>query len=52
MVEAADYDEVNPQTTAADGAYAWDVPAGWWQVRFTKAGYNNANTDWMGSAAG
>lgn len=45
--EAADYDEVNPQTTAADGAYAWDVPAGWWQVRFTKAGYNNANTDWM-----
>jgi|LSQX01.2.fsa_nt_gb hypothetical protein len=45
--DASAYDEVNPQTTGADGAYAWDVPPGWWQVRFTKAGYTPAQTVWM-----
>lgn len=45
--EAGDYDQVNPQTTPDDGTYAWDVPQGYWQVRFTKEGYADAATDWM-----
>lgn len=45
--DASDYDQINPQTTGMDGAYAWDVPVGWWQVRFTKAGYTPAQTAWM-----
>ncbi len=45
--EAGKYDQINPQTTIADGAYAWDVPEGYWQVRFTKEGYADAATDWM-----
>ena len=44
---ASDHDQTNPQITGADGAYAWDVPSGWWQVRFTKAGYTEAQTEWM-----
>lgn len=44
---ASGYDQTNPQTTGADGAYAWDVLSGWWQVRFTKAGYTEAQTEWM-----
>ncbi len=43
--DAAAYDQVNPQTTAADGAYAWDVPTGQWKVNFKKDGYDNAATD-------
>ena len=45
--DASAYDQVNPQTTGTDGAYAWDVPQGYWQVRFTKNGYHDAATDWM-----
>ncbi len=45
--DASAYDQVNPQTTGTDGAYAWDVPQGYWQVRFTKDGYHDAATDWM-----
>lgn len=41
---AADYDQVNPQVTLSDGAYAWDVPPGTWHVVFTKDGYNSAQT--------
>lgn len=44
---AGDYDQVNPQTTPDDGTYAWDVPQGYWQVRFTKEGYADTATDWM-----
>jgi VCBS repeat-containing protein len=29
----------NPQTTAADGVYGWDVVPGRWTVRVSKAGY-------------
>lgn len=42
---AADYDQTNPLKTGADGSYAWDVPTGTWQVRFTKDGYQNAATE-------
>lgn len=42
---AAAYDQTNPQVTNETGSYAWDVPAGRWQIRFTKAGYQDAATD-------
>jgi CSLREA domain-containing protein len=29
----------NPLFTDADGRYAWDVPEGWWRVRWEKDGY-------------
>lgn len=45
--DAAEYDQVNPQTTGKDGAFSWDVPVGTWQVRFAKAGYDNAETKAM-----
>jgi putative ubiquitin-RnfH superfamily antitoxin RatB of RatAB toxin-antitoxin module len=45
--DAGSYSQINPQLTGADGAYAWDVSQGWWQVRFTKAGYLDASTPWL-----
>ena len=45
--EAADYNQMNPLYTNPDGKYAWDVPEGWWRVRFEKEGYETAWTDWM-----
>ncbi|OPX91738.1 MAG: Endo-1,4-beta-xylanase A precursor [Pelotomaculum sp. PtaB.Bin013] len=45
--EAPDYNQINPQTTSADGWYHWDVPAGWWQVRLSKAGYNSTRSEWL-----
>lgn len=44
---AAAYDQINPQTTGADGSYYWDVPAGNWMVSFTKEGYEAAETGWL-----
>ena len=44
---AEDYDQENPLTTGIGGSYAWDVPQGYWQVRFEKAGYLSAQTDWL-----
>ncbi|MEX2210206.1 MAG: HYR domain-containing protein [Gaiellaceae bacterium] len=35
---------VNPQITAADGAYGWDVVAGNWQVHAEKFGYASADS--------
>ena len=43
--DAAVYDQTNPQTTGADGGYAWDVPSGTWKVKFEKAGYQPAETN-------
>jgi len=31
--------QVNPQTTGADGAFAWDVAAGFWHLRVSAFGY-------------
>lgn len=39
--------QVNPQITGENGAYEWYVPDGFWQVRFTKDGYADTQTDWM-----
>ncbi len=36
--------EPNPQTTGADGRYQWFVPEGWWRVKVTADGYEDADT--------
>ena len=43
--EAAD--QINPIKTLADGAFAWVVPEGQWQVRLTKEGYQESSSAWM-----
>ena len=45
--DAAEYGQENPLYTDADGLYRWDVPQGWWQVRFSKEGYADARTEWL-----
>ena len=42
--DAESFDQRNPLTTGAGGGYAWDVPTGTWQVKFTKDGYHPAQT--------
>ena len=39
--------QLNPVTTLSDGAFAWDVPEGQWQVRLYKNGYEDAQSEWM-----
>ena len=45
--DAENYEQINPQITDNSGVFAWDVPNGWWQVRFEKDGYEAAQTEWM-----
>lgn len=45
--DAEDYSQINPLITDANGEYAWDVPAGSWQVKFEKEGYETAYSEWM-----
>ena len=45
--DAESYEQVNPQPTDGDGVFGWYTPAGFYQVRFTKAGYEEARTEWM-----
>ena len=40
-------DQLNPIKTLSDGAFAWVVPEGKWQVRLTKDGYRQAVSEWM-----
>jgi hypothetical protein len=42
--DAAWFGQDNPQVTGADGRYAWDVPAGLWQVVYEKDGYEQARS--------
>lgn len=44
---AEEYAQENPLTTDENGMYAWDVPAGWWQVKYEKEGYQTAYSDWL-----
>ncbi|MBR6070235.1 MAG: leucine-rich repeat protein [Ruminococcus sp.] len=44
---AEDFDQLNPQTTASDGWFMWDVPEGMWQVRISKEGYKDAASEWL-----
>ena len=34
--DASWYLQENPQTTDAEGRYAWDVPTGWWMVQYVR----------------
>lgn len=43
--DAAAFGQTNPQTTDAEGAYGWDVPKGWWKVRFDKDGYRTTYSE-------
>lgn len=43
--DAADYGQINPETTDSQGDYGWDVPTGTYQVVFSKTGYNSARSD-------
>ena len=45
--DAEPYDQVNPMLTDEAGGYAWDVPSALWQVRFSKTGYQPAQTEWL-----
>ena len=44
---AAEYGQENPLTTDEEGRYAWDVPVGYWQVKYEKAGYETAYSPWL-----
>lgn len=45
--DAEAYEQINPQITSSDGAFAWDVPTGEYKVKVTKEGYEEASTDWL-----
>lgn len=45
--DAAEYGEVNTIITGLNGYYAWNVPEGWWQVRLSKEGYEDVQSDWL-----
>ena len=45
--DASEYDQVNPLITGYDGVYAWDVPEGYWQVKYEKTGYTTVYSEWM-----
>ena len=44
---AAEHNQNNPLITDANGCYAWDVPEGWWRVKYEKDGYITVWSDWM-----
>ena len=45
--DASEYEQSNPLITDINGAYAWDVPEGLWQVKFEKDGYETQYSDWL-----
>lgn len=45
--DAEEFAQKNPLFTDANGMYAWDVPAGEWQVKFEKDGYNTSYSEWL-----
>ena len=45
--DATEYDQINPLYTDSDGNYAWDVPEGFWQIKFEKEGYETAYSEWL-----
>ena len=44
---ASEYEQMNPLQSSAEGKYAWDVPEGWWRVKFEKEGYETTWSEWM-----
>lgn len=45
--DAEEYEQANPLATGTDGAYNWNTPTGWYQVRVTKDGYEEARSAWL-----
>ncbi|HCC34520.1 MAG TPA: hypothetical protein DEQ02_02320 [Ruminococcaceae bacterium] len=45
--DAEEYDQINPLITDKEGRYAWNVPIGWWQVKYEKEGYETAYSEWL-----
>ena len=45
--DASEYSQMNPLSTDEEGCYAWDVPEGWWRVKFEMPGYETAWSQWM-----
>ena len=45
--DAESHDQKNPLITDAEGFYAWDVPEGWWQVKYEKEGYETTTSNWL-----
>ena len=45
--DASEYNQSNPLYTNADGKYAWDVPEGWWRVKYEKFGYETTWSEWL-----
>ena len=45
--DASEWDQDNPLTTDEDGFYAWEVPEGWWRVKYELDGYETAWSDWL-----
>lgn len=45
--DAEEFEQDNPLATGADGAYNWNTPTGWYQVRVTKDGYEEACSAWL-----
>ena len=44
---ATEWDQVNPLATDTEGKYSWDVPEGWWRVKYEKQGYETVWSNWM-----
>ena len=45
--DAEEWGQINPIITGTDGKYAWNVPEGWWRVKYEKDGYETQWSDWM-----
>ena len=45
--DASEYSQENPLLTDENGMYAWDVPAGLWQVKYEKDGYQTTYSEWL-----
>ena len=45
--DASEYNQNNPLYTNEEGKYAWDVPEGWWRVKYEKDGYQTTWSDWL-----
>ncbi|TKJ34208.1 fibronectin type III domain-containing protein [Blastococcus sp. CCUG 61487] len=43
--DAEAFGQTNPQSTSVEGTYGWDVPQGWWMVRYEKEGYRTAHSE-------
>lgn len=45
--DAEEYNQKNPLITGEDGMYQWDVPPGYWQVKYEKEGYETTFSEWL-----